>query len=79
MLFVSVTLVCNFELINFMPQNKSIKLAVGKENLLFKVFPKLNVGNSVNSASLINSWSIKWGPFKDSVSDMCLAGIVAAS
>ena len=34
---------------------------------------------SLNSANLINHWSIKWNQFKVFVSHMCLAGAVVAS
>ena len=44
-------------------------------------FPKWkrNSLNSANSGNLTNHWSMNWAPFKDPVSNMCLAGVVVAS
>ena len=39
----------------------------------------LNSVNSANSGNLINHGSVNWAQFKDSTSDMCLAGTVEAS
>ena len=47
-------------------------------NVEIGVFPKWN-RNSLNSANLINHWSMNWAQFKNHVSHMCLTGTVAGA